>query len=209
MWTNFVLAPHSSEDIGEGGRVQGGKSLVLGRVILASCARIRLADSRRLPCGLSRAIKREDVPRVFYARLEKRLSGFYAHRVAGGYCHYCDSRGVAAASAGAGEAGGQKGPMHQQRKQLATTWMLYATDNADWLPSNGQNDVEPPNPALKPGCKGAWLTMRIKPTRRISWTPDMRCLPVTSKRSRCTCARPTRLTCRSTAYRSPGSAVTP
>src|ERR1035438_660758 len=33
-------------------------------------------------------------------------------------------------------------------KQLAATWMLYATDNADWLPSNGQNDVEPPNPSL-------------------------------------------------------------
>jgi prepilin-type N-terminal cleavage/methylation domain-containing protein/prepilin-type processing-associated H-X9-DG protein len=33
-------------------------------------------------------------------------------------------------------------------KQLAMTWMVYATDNADWLPSNGQNDVEPPNPSL-------------------------------------------------------------
>src|ERR1035437_8880665 len=28
--------------------------------------------------------------------------------------------------------------------QLATTWMLYASDNADWLPSNGQNNVETP-----------------------------------------------------------------
>src|ERR1017187_7028646 len=39
-------------------------------------------------------------------------------------------------------------------KQLATTWMLYATDNADWLPSNGYNDVEPPDPKLKLWVQG-------------------------------------------------------
>ena len=39
-------------------------------------------------------------------------------------------------------------------KQLATTWMLYATDNADWLPQNGQNNVEPPNPSLKLWVQG-------------------------------------------------------
>ena len=39
-------------------------------------------------------------------------------------------------------------------KQLATTWMIYATDNADWLPSNGQNNVEPPSPSLKLWVQG-------------------------------------------------------
>jgi prepilin-type N-terminal cleavage/methylation domain-containing protein/prepilin-type processing-associated H-X9-DG protein len=39
-------------------------------------------------------------------------------------------------------------------KQLATTWMLYASDNADWLPSNGQNNVEPPSPSLKLWVQG-------------------------------------------------------
>src|SRR6266446_5718296 len=33
-------------------------------------------------------------------------------------------------------------------KQLSTTWMMYATDNHDWLPANGQNNADPPNPAL-------------------------------------------------------------
>jgi prepilin-type N-terminal cleavage/methylation domain-containing protein/prepilin-type processing-associated H-X9-DG protein len=39
-------------------------------------------------------------------------------------------------------------------KQLATTWILYASDNADWLPSNGQNNVEPPSPSLKLWVQG-------------------------------------------------------
>jgi prepilin-type N-terminal cleavage/methylation domain-containing protein/prepilin-type processing-associated H-X9-DG protein len=39
-------------------------------------------------------------------------------------------------------------------KQLATTWMLYATDYADWLPANGQNNVEPPSPSLKLWVQG-------------------------------------------------------
>jgi prepilin-type N-terminal cleavage/methylation domain-containing protein len=39
-------------------------------------------------------------------------------------------------------------------KQLATTWMLYASDNADWLASNGQNRVEPPSPSLKLWVQG-------------------------------------------------------
>ena len=39
-------------------------------------------------------------------------------------------------------------------KQLATTWILYAPDNADWLPKNGQNNVEPPSPSLKLWVQG-------------------------------------------------------
>ena len=39
-------------------------------------------------------------------------------------------------------------------KQLATTWMLYATDNADWLPANGYNDVDPPDTKLKLWVQG-------------------------------------------------------
>jgi len=39
-------------------------------------------------------------------------------------------------------------------KQLATTWMMYASDNADWLASNGQNNVEPPSPSLKLWVQG-------------------------------------------------------
>src|SRR5215831_11344837 len=39
-------------------------------------------------------------------------------------------------------------------KQLASTWIMYATDNNDWLPSNGWNNTDPPNPAIKLWIQG-------------------------------------------------------
>jgi prepilin-type N-terminal cleavage/methylation domain-containing protein len=33
-------------------------------------------------------------------------------------------------------------------KQLAACWVMYSTDNADWLPANGYNDRDPPDPRL-------------------------------------------------------------
>jgi prepilin-type N-terminal cleavage/methylation domain-containing protein len=39
-------------------------------------------------------------------------------------------------------------------KQLATTWMMYASDNSDWLVANGQND--PPNTTVRFWVQGAF-----------------------------------------------------
>jgi prepilin-type N-terminal cleavage/methylation domain-containing protein/prepilin-type processing-associated H-X9-DG protein len=39
-------------------------------------------------------------------------------------------------------------------KQLATTWVMYAADNADWLPANGWNDTDPPSQSLKLWVQG-------------------------------------------------------
>lgn len=39
-------------------------------------------------------------------------------------------------------------------KQLATTWMMYATDNNDWLPSNGRNPTDPPSLAVRLWVQG-------------------------------------------------------
>jgi prepilin-type N-terminal cleavage/methylation domain-containing protein/prepilin-type processing-associated H-X9-DG protein len=39
-------------------------------------------------------------------------------------------------------------------KQLVTSWVMYATDNNDWLASNGHNDREPPDPSVKLWVQG-------------------------------------------------------
>ena len=40
------------------------------------------------------------------------------------------------------------------QKQLATVWMMYPADNADWLVPDGE--VNPPNPAHKLWVQGAF-----------------------------------------------------
>jgi prepilin-type N-terminal cleavage/methylation domain-containing protein len=39
-------------------------------------------------------------------------------------------------------------------KQLVTTWVMYSTDNADWLPANGE--VDPPNTSTRFWVQGAF-----------------------------------------------------
>jgi prepilin-type N-terminal cleavage/methylation domain-containing protein len=41
------------------------------------------------------------------------------------------------------------------QKQLALTWVMYATDNNDYLPSNGRND--PPSPSPRLWVQGAFV----------------------------------------------------
>jgi prepilin-type N-terminal cleavage/methylation domain-containing protein len=39
-------------------------------------------------------------------------------------------------------------------KQLADVWVMYATDNNDWLPLNGYNNYDPPKLSLKLWVQG-------------------------------------------------------
>jgi prepilin-type N-terminal cleavage/methylation domain-containing protein len=39
-------------------------------------------------------------------------------------------------------------------KQLAITWVMYATDHNDWLPCNGQNNTDPPDPSIQLWVQG-------------------------------------------------------
>jgi prepilin-type N-terminal cleavage/methylation domain-containing protein/prepilin-type processing-associated H-X9-DG protein len=49
------------------------------------------------------------------------------------------------------------------QKQLATTWMMYAADNNDWLPANGRND--PPNTNRKLWVQGAFVRAEANTNR--------------------------------------------
>src|SRR5438105_7784711 len=39
-------------------------------------------------------------------------------------------------------------------KQLSTVWVMYTADNADWLPANGWNNIDPPPPSKKLWIQG-------------------------------------------------------
>jgi prepilin-type N-terminal cleavage/methylation domain-containing protein len=45
------------------------------------------------------------------------------------------------------------------QKQLAVTWMLYATDFNDFVPANG--NVNPPNPSVKLWVQGAFWNLNV------------------------------------------------
>ena len=40
------------------------------------------------------------------------------------------------------------------QRQLEVSWAMYATDNNDWLPSNGHNNSDPPDPSVKLWVQG-------------------------------------------------------
>lgn len=55
------------------------------------------------------------------------------------------------------------------QKQLATTWMLYVTDNSDWVPGNGGNTT--PDTSLKRWVQGSFVNAAANTTEQYILSP--------------------------------------
>jgi prepilin-type N-terminal cleavage/methylation domain-containing protein/prepilin-type processing-associated H-X9-DG protein len=55
-------------------------------------------------------------------------------------------------------------------RQLALAWMLYATDNNDWLPANGKND--PPSTTSKEWVQGAFYHVTYNTNNQFVVDPN-------------------------------------
>lgn len=55
-------------------------------------------------------------------------------------------------------------------KQLATAWLLYVTDNSDWVPGNGGNN--PPSTALRLWVQGSFVDPNVNTTEQYILSPS-------------------------------------
>ena len=152
LWQSCVRP--SRKEWAKGGRVQGGKSPApaqrqVGRHgIRAGCG------FWRLPSGLSRAIKGQSSRENFMRALRKGCEGFTLIELLVVIAIIAILAALLLPALARAKVAAKKVQCINNEKQLATTWMMYASDNADWLPSNGQNNVEPPSPSLKLWVQG-------------------------------------------------------
>jgi prepilin-type N-terminal cleavage/methylation domain-containing protein len=56
------------------------------------------------------------------------------------------------------------------QKQLATAWVLYVTDNSDWVPGNGGNNA--PNKALRLWVQGSFVNANANTTEEYILSPE-------------------------------------
>ncbi len=56
------------------------------------------------------------------------------------------------------------------QKQLATAWVLYVTDNSDWVPGNGGNNA--PNKALRLWIQGSFVNANANTTEEYILSPE-------------------------------------